>query len=156
VSGLLGFWQEKGAANAVNKLVSIVQSKSKVIRDGVQKLIPSELIVPGDIIVLKSGDSIPADSIILMSNNLFVNEATLTGESFPAEKSARILSGKIPIKDRSNSLFMRTVVVSGTAIALVLYTGIKTELGKISEKLEHAKTETEFEKGVKNFLLKLR
>ena len=113
VSGFLGFWQEKGAANAVNKLVSIVQSKSKVIRDGIQKLIPSELIVPGDIIVLKSGDSIPADSIILMSNNLFVNEATLTGESFSTEKSARILSAKIPIKDRSNSLFMGTVVVSG-------------------------------------------
>ena len=98
------------------------------------------------------------DSIIVMSNNLFVNEATLTGESFPAEKSARILSAKIPIKDRSNSLFMGTVVVSGTAIVLVIYTGIKTELGKIS-KLEHAKTETEFEKGVKKFgyfLLKLR
>jgi P-type Mg2+ transporter len=75
----------------------------------------------------------------------------LTGESFPAEKSARILSAKIPIKDRSNSLFMGTFVVSGTAIVLVLYTGIKTELGKISENLEHAKTETEFEKGVKKF-----
>ena len=135
----------------LTNLCQSVQSRSKVIRDGIQKLIPSELIVPGDIIVLKSGDSIPADSIILMSNNLFVNEATLTGESFPAEKSARILSAKIPIKDRSNSLFMGTVVVSGTAIALVLYTGIKTELGKISQKLEHAKTETEFEKGVKKF-----
>jgi Mg2+-importing ATPase len=151
LSGLLGFWQEKGAVDAVNKLVSIVQPKSSVLRDGVQKLIPSELIVPGDIVLLKSGDSIPADSILLKSDSLFVNEATLTGESFPVEKSSRILRANTPLKDRSNSLFMGTFVVSGTAIALVLYTGFKTELGKVSERLEHVKTETEFEKGVKKF-----
>src|SRR6478609_7889063 len=82
ISGILGFWQEKRANDAVNKLLAIVEPKCKVIRGG--------------IVFLKSGDSVPADCLILECNNLFVNEATLTGESYPSEKSILILSRETP------------------------------------------------------------
>ncbi len=91
ISSLLGFWQERGAANAVEKLLAIVQTKATVFRDGTQKEIPVEEIVPGDVIHLNAGDLIPGDSIILESKDLFVNEASLTGETFPAEKTAGVL-----------------------------------------------------------------
>jgi P-type Mg2+ transporter len=86
ISSLLGFWQERGAANAVKKLLAIVETKAAVLRDGTSTEISVEKIVPGDVIVLDAGDLIPGDSIILESNDPFVNEASLTGETFPAEK----------------------------------------------------------------------
>jgi len=92
-------------------------------------------IVPGDIITLKSGDNIPADCMLITSKDLFVNEATLTGESYPIEKSVSTLPEATPIRDRSNCLFTGTFVVSGIATALVLKTGSATELGKISDRL---------------------
>src|SRR4029078_70192 len=91
ISGFLGFWQERGAINAVDKLLEIVQSTITVLRDGISISIPTENIVPGDIITLTAGDSIPADSFIIESKDLFVNEATLTGESYPVEKFEKIL-----------------------------------------------------------------
>jgi P-type Mg2+ transporter len=151
VSGLLGFWQEKGATDAITKLLAIVQLKITVLRDKKLQEIPFEDIVPGDIVILKSGDSIPADCIIIESKDLFVNEATLTGESYPVEKSASILSEKTPLRDRTNSLFMGTFAISGTAKALVTRTGANTELGKISDRLRHKAPETEFERGVRRF-----
>lgn len=151
VSGLLGFWQEKGATDAVTKLLEIVQSKTTLLRDGKVQEIRSEDVVPGDIVILKSGDSIPADCIIIESKDLFVNEATLTGESYPVEKSANTLSRETPIRDRTNSVFMGTFVVSGTAKVLVIKTGVNTELGKISDRLRRKAPETEFERGVRRF-----
>src|SRR6476661_6349619 len=116
VSGLLGFWQEKGATDAITKLLAIVQLKTTVLRDKKLQEIPFEEVVPGDIIILKSGDSIPADCIIIESKDLFLNEATLTGETYPVEKSANIiLSEETPLRERTNSIFMGTFVVSGTA-----------------------------------------
>ena len=96
VSGVLGFIQERGATNAVNKLLELVQTKTKVKRDGSIIEIPSKDIVPGDIVILAAGDGIPADSLILNSRDLFVNEATLTGESYPVQKSAGILGSDTP------------------------------------------------------------
>jgi Mg2+-importing ATPase len=152
VSGLLGFWQEKGATDAIIKLLSIVQLKATVLRDRRPQEIPFENIVPGDIVILKSGDSIPADCIIVESKDIFVNEATLTGETYPVEKSANIiLPEQTPLRERTNSLFMGTFVVSGTAKALVIKTGTDTELGNISERLRHKPPETEFETGVRRF-----
>jgi P-type Mg2+ transporter len=151
VSGLLGFWQEKGATDAITKLLEIVQIKTAVLRDSKQQEIPSEDVVPGDIVMLKSGDSIPADCIIIGSKDLFVNEATLTGESYPVEKSANILSRETPLRERTNSIFMGTFVVSGTAKVLVTKTGANTEFGKISDRLRHKAPETEFERGVRRF-----
>ena len=147
----MGFWQEKGASDAVTKLLALVQLKSSVLRDGKDCIIPVEDIVPGDIITLKSGDNIPADCMLITSKDLFVNEATLTGESYPVEKSINTLPEETPIRDRSNCLFTGTFVVSGIATALVLKTGSVTELGKISDRLRRKMPETEFEKGVRRF-----
>jgi len=151
ISSLLGFWQERGAANAVQKLLAIVQTKATVLRDGNQKDIPVEMIVPGDVVILNAGDLIPGDSIILESKDLFVNEASLTGETYPAEKTAGILPQATSLSQRTNSLFMGTNVVSGSAQAVVVGTGSKTEFGKVSERLKLRPPETEFEHGVKHF-----
>jgi P-type Mg2+ transporter len=152
VSGILGFWQEKGATDAITKLLTIVKLKTTVLRDRKLQEIPFEDIVPGDIVMLKSGDSIPADCIILESKDLFINEATLSGETYPVEKSADIiLPEETPLRERTNSIFMGTFVVSGTAKALVIRTGANTELGKISDRLRQKPPETEFERGVRRF-----
>ena len=151
VSSLLGFWQERGAANAIEKLLAIVQTKATVLRDGVQKEIPVEEIVPGDVIILNAGDLIPGDSIIIESKDLFVNEASLTGETFPAEKTAGVLPQPTSLSQRTNSLFMGTNVESGSAQAVVVGTGVQTEFGKVSERLKLRPPETEFEHGVRHF-----
>lgn len=151
VSGLLGFWQERGAVNAVEKLLAIVQIKATVIRQGDSKEVPVEEIVPGDIVVLSAGDVIPGDCFILESKDLFVDEATLTGETFPVEKMAGILPDEIPLGQRTNALFMGTHVVSGHATAVVVHTGKETEFGKVTERLKFRPPETEFERGVRRF-----
>jgi len=150
-SSLLGFWQERGATNAVEKLLAVVQTKATVLRDGSQKEIPVEGIVPGDIVLLSAGDLIPGDCLVLESKDLFVNEASLTGETFPAEKTVGILPPDAPLSQRTNSLFMGTNVVSGSAQAAVAGTGSKTEFGKISDQLKLRPPETEFEHGVRQF-----
>ena len=151
VSGLLGFWQERGAANAVEKLLAIVQIKASVLRDGGPKEIPVEEIVPGDIVILGAGEIIPGDCLILESKDLFVDEAMLTGETFPGEKTAAVLAAETPLGQRTNSLFMGTHVVSGSARAVVIRTGKETEFGKVSERLKLRPQETEFEHGIRQF-----
>jgi Mg2+-importing ATPase len=151
VSSLLGFWQERGATNAVDKLLAIVQTKATVLRDGNQKEIPVEGIVPGDVVLLSAGDLIPGDCLVLDSKDLFVNEASLTGETFPAEKTAGVLPPETTLSHRTNSLFMGTNVVSGKAQAVVVGTGSRTEFGKISDRLKLRSPETEFEHGVRRF-----
>lgn len=91
VSGLLGFWQEYGASNAVEKLLALVQIKAKLLRSGVSTEVSVEVIVPGDVVILKAGDVISGDCLIIESNSLFIDEATLTGETYPLEKEAGIL-----------------------------------------------------------------
>ena len=151
ISSLLGFWQEKGAADAFEKLLSAVQIRATVLRDGKKTEVPVEEIVPGDIIILNAGDMIPADCLILESNDLFVSEATLTGESYPVEKSVGALKAESPLAKRVNSLWMGTSVVSGSGKALVVFTGKETEFGKISETLRLRPPKTEFEEGVSHF-----
>jgi Mg2+-importing ATPase len=151
VSGLLGFWQERGAANAVEKLLAMVQIKATVLRDGASNEIAVEETVPGDIVLLDAGDVVPADCLILESKDLFANEAPLTGETYPVEKSAGILPTETPLSQRTNSLFMGTHVVSGTAKAVLVSTGKETEFGKVSERLKLRPPETEFERGVRRF-----
>ena len=151
ISGLLGFWQEKGAADAVKKLLAIVQTKAETLRDRKAQEIPSEEIVPGDILLFNAGDVIPGDCLILESKDLFVDEAALTGETFPVEKVAAVLPPDTPLSQRSNSLFMGTHVVSGTARVVVVLTGKGTEFGKVSERLKLRPPETEFERGIRRF-----
>lgn len=151
ISGLLGFWQERGASNAVKKLLSIVQIKAEVMRDGKSFEIPVQDIVPGDLVVLNAGDIIPGDGLILESSDLFIDEAMLTGETFPVEKAAAVLPADTPLGQRTNALWMGTHVVSGTAIAIIARTGKDTEFGKVSERLTLRPLETEFERGIRHF-----
>jgi len=151
ISGLLGFWQEKGAASAVEKLLSIVQTKATVVRDGNPTEVPFEKIVPGDIVILSAGGSIPGDCVILESKDLFLNEAALTGETYPVEKRVGNLEPETPLARRVNTLFMGTHVVSGTAKAVVVRVGTDTEFGKVSERLKLRPPETEFTRGVRRF-----
>ncbi len=151
ISGILGFWQERGATNAIEKLLAIVQIKAMVLRDGSPIEIHVEEIVPGDVIVLNGGDIIPGDCLILESKDLFVDEATLTGETYPVEKSAGVLAKETQLGKRNNTLFMSTHMVSGSAKAVVVCTGTETEFGKISERLKLRPPETEFERGVRRF-----
>jgi Mg2+-importing ATPase len=151
VSGILGFWQERGASDAVEKLLSIVQINSTALRNGETCQIPIEQIVPGDVVILNAGNMVPGDCALIEVRDLFVDEATLTGETYPAEKSVAILTPETPLSARSNTLFMGTHVVSGTGKALVITTGKKTEFGKISESLRLKPPETGFEHGVRQF-----
>jgi Mg2+-importing ATPase len=151
VSGLLGFFQERGANNAVEKLIAIVQTKVQALRDGKQQEVPLEEIIPGDIVILTAGDLVPGDCALVDSRDLFLDEATLTGETYPVEKEVGILPQETPLSQRKNTLFMGTHVVSGTGTAVVVFTGTKTEFGKVSERLKLRPGETEFEVGVRRF-----
>ena len=153
ISGGLGFFQEFRATNAVKKLLEKISVSVNILRDGNEKEIPLEKVVPGDIAIFNSGDLVPADCRILESRFLFVNESTLTGETYPVDKSSDtgVLPAELPISKRINSLFMGTNVVSGTAHAIVVNTGKNTEFGKVSEKLTLRPPETEFEHNIKRF-----
>jgi len=112
VSGLLGFFQERGANNAVEKLIAIVQTKVQALRDGKQQEVPLEEIIPGDIVILTAGDLVPGDCALVDSRDLFLDEATLTGETYPVEKEVGILAPETPLSQRKNTLFMGTHVVN--------------------------------------------
>jgi len=151
ISGLLGFWQEHSASNAIEKLLAIVQIKAAVLRDGKQTEIPVEDIVPGDIVILNAGDIVPGDCQLLEEKDIFVDEAMLTGETFPVEKTVVVLPADTPLAQRTNTVWMGTHIVSGTAKALVMFTGKNTEFGKVSERLKLKSPETEFERGIRRF-----
>lgn len=151
LSGLLGFWQELGAADAVAKLLGMIETKVTVLRDGHECEIPLNDVVPGDIVLLRAGELIAGDCRLLTAKDLFVNEAALTGESFPVEKSVSDLPATVSLSQRTNTLYLGTHVVSGFATAVVVATGPETEFGKISARLEHKPPETGFERGIRQF-----
>ncbi|MBS1600871.1 MAG: magnesium-translocating P-type ATPase [Bacteroidetes bacterium] len=150
-SACLGFWQEKGAANAVNKLLQLIEVNTKILRDRKEVSLPTEQIVPGDIVILATGNIVPGDCRLLESKDLYADEASLTGETFPAEKKCCVLPAATRIAERNNVLHMGTHIVSGFAKAVVVQTGINTEFGSISQHLRNLKNETEFEKGIRHF-----
>jgi P-type Mg2+ transporter len=151
ISGCLGFWQEKGAASAIKKLLAIVQIKVHVLRDGIATDTATAYIVPGDIVLLNAGDVIPGDCLLLESDNLFIDEAILTGESYPAEKLPGVLPVDTALGQRTNALWMGTHVQSGVATAVVVATGQATEFGKLSQHIKLKAPETEFENGIRHF-----
>lgn len=151
ISSLLGFWQEKSAADAVKGLLKLVQLKCDVLRDGNITLISFKDVVPGDVVQLSAGNIIPGDSLLLTSSDLFVDEAAFTGETFPVEKKCGTLPGTTALAGRSNSLFMGAHVISGKATVLVIKTGMNTEFGKISAGLQTWAAETDFERGIRKF-----
>ncbi|HMS86513.1 MAG TPA: magnesium-translocating P-type ATPase [Nitrospira sp.] len=150
-SALLGFWQEHGAAKAVAALLALVHVTAEVLRGGQLVEVPVDEIVPGDVIDLSAGSSIPGDGLLLGAKDLFVDEATLTGETYPAEKSTGIVPATATLPQRTNSIFMGTHVVSGHAKAVIVHVGKDTEFGRIAGHVMVRAPETEFERGIRRF-----
>ena len=150
-SGCLGFWQERNAGRAVDALLERVQVEVEVVRDGSERAEPIADVVPGDVVVLRAGDIVPADCRVLEAQNLLVDEATLTGESYPAEKAPGIVAAELPVSGRTNAVFLGTHVASGTGTALVVKTGRTTELGVLGSELASRDVTTRFERGMSEF-----
>jgi len=148
ISGIMQFIQESKSDNAAEKLKEMVSSVATVIRNGVVKDIPMKDIVPGDIVKLSSGDMMPADLRVLSAKDLFVGQASLTGESDPIEKYPKLLNDSGNALDASNICYMGTNVVSGSALAVAIGTGNNTYFGSIAKDLTGQRAQTSFEKGV--------
>ena len=141
VNTLIGFFQERKAIYGLRELKKAIKVEAKVIRNGNEMKIAAEELVLGDIIILSAGDKVPADSRLIESKNLKVNEAALTGESRLAEKNVKKLKHKTPLADRDNMLYMGTLVEAGTGKAVVSGIGRDTEIGKIAVMVREAKDE---------------
>ena len=150
-SGLLGFWQESSASDALKKLLVRVQVQANVLRDGQLRRIPIAQLVPGDIVHLTTGDLIPADGVVVSAQHLMVNEAMLTGESFPVEKTSEPSAPEASLAERGNALWMGSYVASGEATMLVVHTGSRTQFGQIALRLRLRPEETDFERGIRRF-----
>jgi len=150
-STVLGFVQEYRASAAIEKLRSQITIKSNVLRGGQPQLVPSEQLVPGDVVLLSAGSLIPADGVVLTANDFFVNQAVLTGETFPVEKDPGTHPAKAGLAERTNCVFMGTSVGSGTAQVLIVQTGKATVFGQIAQRLSLRPSETEFERGIHRF-----
>jgi len=145
----LGLYREYQAENTLEKLVTYIKERSRVIRNGKEKEIESSLLVPGDIIKLSYGSRIPADARVLTSNNFKVDEAILTGESIPVAKNFETIEESSLMADRINMVYAGTLVVEGFDTAVVVQTGQKTELGKIASLVSNTpRAITPIQKGV--------
>ena len=146
VNTILGLVQESKAENAIDSLMEMTKATSKVIRDGAVQNIKSEDLVVGDVIVLEAGDAVPADCRILESFSMKVEEAALTGESVPVTKIVDLINLKentieVPIGDRTNMLYSGSTISYGRGKAVVVATGMDTEMGKIADALQQADDE---------------
>ena len=150
-SALLGFVQEYHAGNAVERLRQRVRLMVQVRRDGQTGEVGVDEVVPGDIVLLSAGSLIPADGVVLTANDFFVNEAVMTGETFPVEKRPGLVGEEASLVERSNAVLMGTSVRSGTAEVLICRTGMGTEYGRISAHLNLRLPPTEFEQGIHHF-----
>ncbi len=142
INAILGVFQESKAEKAIEALQEIAAATSKVIRDGKQISVKSEELVVGDIIVLEAGDAVPADARIIECASMKIEEAALTGESVPVTKQEEALTaganGDVALGDRKNMVFMGSTVVYGRGKAVVVATGMDTEMGKIADALAKA------------------
>ncbi|WP_088547846.1 cation-translocating P-type ATPase [Paenibacillus aquistagni] len=140
LNAVLGIRQELSAEKALDALKNMNTPTAKVIREGVLQPLHSKELVPGDIIVVEAGDLIPADARLIESANLLVEESALTGESVPSEKNARAeVKESAPLGDRFNMLFSGCLVTNGRGRAIVVATGMETEMGKIAALLNNTK-----------------
>lgn len=149
VSVVLTFVQEYRAGEAAEKLFELIHTTATVCRHGKLREIKIRELVPGDILDLSAGDMVPADVRILSCKDFFVNQSSLTGESFPVEKQASMPD----VNGVHNIAFMGSSVVSGSSLAVVIKTGVATEFGELAQKLSHAHVSTSFDQGVWNFTM---
>ena len=141
VDAILGAVQEWNAGRDAESLEKLVKVKTKVIRDGKEKVIDSEDLVVGDIVLLESGDKVSGDLRIIESTNLTIDESILTGESLAAVKNECVIFTSIGVSDRLNMAFGGTSVITGRAKCIVVEIGANTEIGKISRKVIETKSE---------------
>ncbi len=156
LNALMGFTQEYKAEKALETLKKMAAPHARVLRNGHTRLIPASKLVPGDILVLETGDKIPADARIIENVSLQVNEAVLTGESVPRDKAINKIEREAVLADRNNMIFAGTIVSYGRGKAVVTGIGNKTEFGKIASSLRKIEeTETPLQKKLSKFGKKL-
>jgi Ca2+-transporting ATPase len=149
---IVGFIQENKASQTLRALKKIVKHQAEVLREENLKIIDSEEVVPGDIVILTPGDRVPADGRIIDCYNLKINEMALTGEWLAANKSSESLPEKTPLADRDNMVYMGTIVEDGKAKVVITGTGLKTEIGKVASMVKEAKEEkTPYQKKLAHF-----
>ncbi|MCD6510237.1 MAG: calcium-transporting P-type ATPase, PMR1-type [Thermoprotei archaeon] len=137
MNSILGFVQEYRAERALEALKKLTMPKARVRRDGREMIIPAREVVPGDVIILEAGDRVPADARLLKAHSLEVNESMLTGESLPVAKDAHVVVAEdTPISERKNMVYMGTLVTRGLGEAIVVATGMNTEMGQIAEMIQ--------------------
>ena len=151
LNSFLGYVQTKKAEEAIRALKKLTIPTVKVVRDGEVKTISSRELVPGDFVVLSTGDRVPADCRITSQINLKVDESILTGESHPVSKISEAIKSKQPIQGRANMLFMGTSVVYGRCEAVVVSTGMQTEFGKIALSIQAEEDVTPLQKKLDKF-----
>jgi P-type Ca2+ transporter type 2C len=141
LNGILGYVQESRAERAVAALRAMSAAEASVVRDGERRSVPASELVPGDVILVEEGDTIPADARLVQSTALQASEASLTGESLPVQKDVRPIEEEVGLGDRSNMLFSGTAATYGRGRAVVTATGMQTELGRIAGMLRRAEDE---------------
>ncbi len=139
--GVTGFIQEYRAERTVEKLKELASPTARVLRDGKVITVPAKEVVPGDVIVLREGDRVPADARVVKSEGLEVDESSLTGESLPIHKVPDPLPPNTPPLDRRNMVYMGTYVVRGRGLACVVATGMKTFLGRVAKQVQEVEEE---------------
>lgn len=142
INALLGTIQESKAEAALEALKDMSTPSAQVLRDGVMMKISSQDLVPGDLVFLNAGDSVPADLRLVMSASMKIDESALTGESVPTEKNLARIVEMVPLGDRHNMAYMNTSVTYGRGKGFVVGTGMNTEIGSIAEALQETKSET--------------
>lgn len=147
----LDFYQEYRAEEAAELLRQKIQTRATVYRDGKKQDIPIFELVPGDLVFLSAGDIVPADARVIQARDFFLNQSVLTGEPYPVEKRSQVVNPAKPVTEAENIIFLGTSVVSGTAHAIIVRTGMGTEFGRIAKTLVARPPETEFERGLKQF-----
>ncbi len=133
INALIGFIQEGKAEKALETITQMLSLEATVLRAGKRRVVPAETLVPGDIVLLRSGDKVPADLRLIETRELRIDEAMLTGESVPAEKTTETAAENTALGDRHGVAFSGTLATSGRGVGVVVATGDQTELGKISE-----------------------
>jgi calcium-translocating P-type ATPase len=152
INSLLGFIQEGKAEKALESIRNMLSAEARTLRDGETRLVPAEELVPGDVVLLESGDKVPADLRLTDAKNLRTEEAALTGESVPTAKSPDPVSAKATVGDRRSMAFSGTLVVSGRATGIVVGTGSETELGRINRMMQSVSAlETPLLRQIKKF-----
>ncbi len=150
-SALLGFAQEYRAGKAIRQLRGRIALTVRLRRGGQAIVAPAREVVPGDLVLLAAGNLVPADALVLEARDFLVSEASLTGESFPVEKSPGLAAAQAPPAARTNAVFQGTSVRSGTALVLAVRTGRDTEFGAIAARIASRAPETQFARGVRQF-----